>query len=156
MRRMDIKAAKLDTQKEGTCFTTAELGNCPPGSKHHLSPKSYNARMECLERVRLMSPELPAVYQGHNWYRRAMAYCKRCCSSWGHSTGGKFKDEINLVVATLGIHYGGRLRVTAERSKQDTDFLQLYQLKHDHRDAFLEFVQDMRKWIPKSVTHCPT
>ena len=112
--------------------------------------------MDCLERVRLMSPALPAAYLGHNWTRRAMAFCKTCCSEWGRATGSTFKDEINLVVATLGVHYGGHERATAERTQQDKDKLLPHQKKHNHRDAFLDYVQAMRKWIPKSVTHCPT
>ena len=85
-----------------------------------------------------------------------MAYCRRCAFSWGTSTGGKFKDEINLVVASLGVHYGGYERVEADRTPRDKDFLKLYLIKKDNPDAFLEFVQQMRKWIPKSRTHCAT
>ena len=116
-RKMDLKAAKLQLQKEGACFTPDELGDCPQITKHYLSPRCFKARMDCLQRVRLMSPDLPAAYQGHNWTRRAMAFCKRCPAKWGHAIGSTFKDEINLVVATLGIHYGGHERVTAERTR---------------------------------------
>ena len=65
-------------------------------------------------------------------------------------------DEINLVVATLGVHYGGHERVTVERTHQDKQKLLIYQKKHNYCDAFTDYVQQMRKWIPKSVTHCPT
>ena len=66
-RKMELKAAKLYLLKEGTCFTTGELGDSPIKSKHHWSPKSCKARMDCLDRVRLMSPELPLMYQGQIW-----------------------------------------------------------------------------------------
>ena len=155
-RKMNMKAKKELIMKGGTCFTTDELGNCPVGQKKHLSYKTYNARMECLERVRCMAPELPPQFLGHNWTVRAMAYCRRCAFSWGTSTGGKFKDEINLVVASLGTHYGGYERVEADRTPQDKDFLKHYLIKKDNPDAFLEFVQQMRKWIPQSRTHCAT
>jgi hypothetical protein len=112
--------------------------------------------MDCLERVRLMSPELPAAYKGHNWNRRAMAFCKSCPAEWGRATGSTFMDEINVVVATLGVHYGGHERVTAERTQQDKDKLLIYQKKHDYISAFTDYVQQMRKWIPQSVTHYPT
>ena len=124
--------------------------------KHHLSPKSYKARMDCLEHVKLMSPDLPAAYQGHNWTRRAMAFCRRCPQFWGHQTGSRFKGEINLVVATLGVPCGGDERATAERTRQDKEKLLIYQKKHNYRNAFSDYVQQMMKWIPKSVTHCPT
>jgi len=155
-RKMELKAAKLHLLKEGACFTPDELGDCPVKSKHHWSPKSYKARMDCLERVRLMSPDLPLVYQGHNWTRRAMAFCKRCPGYWGHATGSRFKDELNLVVATLGIHYAGHERVKAERTHQDKEKLKIYQKKFDYRDAFTDYVQQMMHWVPKSVTNCPT
>ena len=112
--------------------------------------------MECLERIRLMAPELPALFQGHHWTRRAMAYCRRCAFTWGTATGHKFKDELNLVVVSLGVHYAGHERVAAERIQQDKDFLKEYLVKKDNVDAFLEFVQVMRKWIPQSRTHCAT
>ena len=78
---------------------------------------------------------------GHNWTRRAMAFCRRCPQYWGRSTGS--------------IHYGGSKRVTAERIGQDQKKLEMYQKKTNYIDAFTDFVQEMSKWIPKSVTHCP-
>ena len=138
--------------KGGTCFTTDELGNCPVGQKNHLSYKTYNARMECLERVRLMAPELPPKFLGLSWTVRAMAYCKGCAFSWGTSTGGKFKDEIDLVVASLGTHYAGCERVEANRRLRARHPLKLHLIKKDNPDAFLEFVQQMRKWIPHART----
>ena len=154
-RKLDLAMAKLDAQKEGACYTPYELGDCPPTMKHHLSPKSYKARMDCLDHVKLMSPDLPAPYQGHNWTRRAMAFCRRCPQYWGHTTGSRFKDEINLVVGTLGIHYGGYKRVTAERADQDKISWRCTNKKSNYVDAFADVVQEMSKWIPKSVTHCP-
>ena len=85
-----------------------------------------------------------------------MAFCKTCPSRWGRATGSTFKDEINLVVATLGVHYGGHARATAERTQQDKEKLLIHQKKHNYCDAFTDYVQQMMKWIPKSVTHCPT
>ena len=66
MRKMDMKAKQELIMKGGTCFTTDELGNCPVGQKKHLSLRTYNARMECLERVRCMAPDLPPQFLGHN------------------------------------------------------------------------------------------
>ena len=108
--------------------------------------------MECLERVKCMAPELPPMLRGHNWTSRAMAYCKRCAFSWGTSTGGKFKDEIDLVVASLGTHYAGCERVEANRRLRARHPLKLHLIKKDNPDAFLEFVQQMRKWIPHART----
>ena len=55
-----------------------------------------------------------------------MVFCKRCPDKWGHATGSTFKDEIYLVVATLGIHYAGHERVKAERTHQDKQKLEIY------------------------------
>ena len=85
-----------------------------------------------------------------------MAFCRRCPQYLGHNTGSRFKDEINLVVATLGIHYAGHERVKAERTHQDKEKLKIYQKKFNYKDAFTDYVQQMMHWIPKSVTHCPT
>ena len=56
----------------------------------------------------------------------------------------------------LGVHYEGHERVTAERTHQDTQKLALYQKVFNYRDAWLDYIQKMRDWVPKSVTHCPT
>ena len=85
-----------------------------------------------------------------------MAFCKRCPGEWGHATGSRFKDEINLVVATLGIHYAGHERAKAERTRQDKEKLKINQKKYDVKDAFTNYVQQMMHWVPKSVTHCAT
>ena len=144
-RRQVEKAIAFELMKEGTTFTSTDLGNSLFGKKHHLSPASYNKRMECLDRIHLMCPRLPHAVQ-NQWKRRKMAFCKRCPESWGLSTGSKFKDNINLLVASLGKHYAGHARVAAERTDQDKEFLKLFQKKHAHKDAFVEFVQDMKKW----------
>ena len=60
------------------------------------------------------------------------------------------------MIATLGVHYGGHERVTAERTRQDKEKLLIYQKKHHYHDAFTDYVQQMSVWVPKSVTHCPT
>ena len=91
---------------------------------------------------------------GHNWTRRGMAFCRRCPQWWGHATGSRFKDEINLVVGTLGIHYVGHERITAERTGQDKKMLKKYQKKVNYKDAFADYVQEMTKWVPKPVTQC--
>ena len=110
--------------------------------------------MECLDRIHLMCPRLPHAVQ-NQWARRKMAYCKRCPEFWGLSTGSTFKDNINLLVSTLGKHYAGHARVAELRTDQDKAFLKLHQKKFDHKDAFLEFVQAMMKWVPEPMTHCP-
>ena len=80
---MELKAAKLELQKEGTFFTPYELGDSPFGKQNHLKPATYKKRMGCIERVRLMSPELPCALQGPSWTRRQMAFCKRCPNGRG-------------------------------------------------------------------------
>ena len=84
-----------------------------------------------------------------------MAFAKRCPYFWKATTGSQFKDQINLVVVELGIHYDGHARVLEARTHQDTEKLKLYQKKHNNRDAFTEYVRSLSKWIPVSMTTCP-
>ena len=63
--RKYLAKSQLYAQKEGTCCTPYELGDCTPGGKHRVSSKSFKARMDCLEQVESMSLDFPAAYQGH-------------------------------------------------------------------------------------------
>ena len=83
-----------------------------------------------------------------------MAFCKRCPYWWKATTGPHFKDQINLVVAEMGVHYGGHARVLEARTHQDAEKLKLYQKKHNHANAWAEYVQSLSIWIPHSVTKC--
>ena len=72
----------------------------------------------------------------------------------GATTGAQFKNQINLVVAEMGHHYGGHDRVLKGRAAQDTEKLKMYQKKFNHRDAFTDFVQSLSKRVPSSMTTC--
>ena len=110
--------------------------------------------MECLERVRLMAPKLPAPLQGANWTRRQMCFAKRCPHYWKATTGTQFKEQINLVVAELGTHYKRHAEVLAARTHLDTEKLKLHQKKHNYANAWAEYVQSLEKWIPRPTTKC--
>ena len=83
-----------------------------------------------------------------------MAFCKCGPEWWGATTGTQFKDQINLVVAEMGHHYGGRERGLKGSIAQDTEKLIMYPKKLNHRDAFTDSVQSLMKWIPCSMTTC--
>ena len=112
-------------------------------------------RLECLERIRLQSPPLPLALEVH-WERRKLAYCKRLPEYHKEATGHVFINRVNLVVATLGKHYGGHLRVEKARSEYDKKQLELYQKKYNDIKAFEEFVIALEGWVPRSMINCTT
>ena len=137
-------------------FTPVQLGDSGFGNKYHMSRASLNNRLECLERVRLQSPKLPFA-DDQQWPSVKLAYCTNCRVAWGRITGTKFQQAINLVVHELGTHYGGSARVAAARTDQDKAFLKEYQKKSvNNKDAFYDFYQGIKYWLPKSLTSCPT
>ena len=137
-------------------FTPVQLGDSAFGKKSHLSRPSLNNRLECLERVRLMSPKLPFADECM-WPNVKLAYCTCCRVHWARSTGSKFQHRINLVVDELGKYYGGCARVRAARTPEDKAYLKKYQTKPvDNKEAFYEFYQEMQSWLPKSLTSCAT
>ena len=93
-------------------FSARECGEGP-------RPRSLpclKKRLECLERIRLQSPPLPYALEVA-WERRKLAYCKRCPYKYGETTGSQFINKVNLVIATLGKHYAGHLRL--DRSEHE-------------------------------------
>ena len=90
----------------GSTFGTKELGEGPKPNK----PGSIKARIECLEQVRVASPELPIALEAQ-WGRRMKAYAQECSKVYKDSTGTMFLKKIQLVIAELGVHYSNRLEV---------------------------------------------
>ena len=135
----------------GSTYTLQELGE---GTKYE---KSYFAttRAKCLYQVYLRSPPLPLavenVWESHKW-----AFAKRCCFDWKVSTGSKFLNKVNLLIAQLGVHYDGHEAVKAKLRPQDKTWLKQNQKKTDQKRAFEDFVVGLKVWLPHSMMNLPT
>ena len=112
-------------------------------------------RLECLHRVYLCSPELPLPLFAA-WKDRKLAFCKRCPDYWGHATGSKFQQKVNLLIGELGIHFTRHEEVKENLTPQDKSFLETNLKKTDNADAFLQFVHGLKTWVPESRQSCPT
>ena len=53
----------------------------------------------------------------------------------------QFRDKVNLLVSTLGKHYGGHLRIKS--SEHEISEIKKHQKKWDDPLAFEEFVNDL-------------
>ena len=154
--KADKTARKLALLKMAHQYTPMQLGDSTLGKKSYLSKQSLMNRMDCLERVRLMSPKLP-YSDDLMWPHVLLAYCTACRNLWQRSTGTKFSGRINCLVHELGTHYGGCDRVNKARTVQDKAYLLKYQLKPvNNKSAFYDFYKEMQRWQPKSLTCCPT
>ena len=69
-----------------------------------------------------------------------LAYCKRCPYTYKETTGLQFLNKVNLLVSTLGKHYGGHLRI--KRTNREKNELKKYQKEWDDPLVFEEFVKD--------------
>ena len=137
-------------------FTPAQLSERVLMKNTHMSKATLKNRIECLERVMLLSPTLPLAERVF-WPCTEVAYCTRCRDVWTTSTGSKFQNAINLMVHELGTHYEGYARVCAARTEQDKAFLVKYQTKAlNNVNAFSEFYQSIKWWLPVSLTSCST
>ena len=99
---LEKKEKALELMKLPDQFAAEECGHGPK-----LAGKVALAkRLECLERVRLQYPPLPLALEVP-WARRKEDYCKRLPEYEKEATGLTFINAVNIVVATLGKHYGG-------------------------------------------------
>ena len=104
----------------------------------------------------LLSPPLPLAEKVF-WPSVRDAYCTRCRYVWTTCTSSKFQNEVNLMVHEMGTHYGGYARVCENRTDQDKAFLEKYQKKAlNNANAFYEFYQGIKWWLPVSRTSCST
>ena len=135
----------------GSTYTLQELGE---GKKYE---KSYFAttRAKCLYQVYLRCPKLPLlvenVWESHRW-----AFAKRCQERWKFNTGTRFLQKINLLIATLGVHYHGHAEVKAKETLAVKAWLKEHCKKTDDPRAFEDFVHGLGAWLPKSLINLPT
>ena len=137
--------------KCGSTYTLHELGNGPKYAQSHFAA----ARAKCLYQVYLRCPKLPLlvenVWESHRW-----AFAKRCQESWKHLTGTRFLQKINLLIATLGVHYHGHEDVKAKQTPSVKAWLKEHCKKTDGPRAFEDFVHGLGAWLPKSLMNLPT
>ena len=93
----------------GSTYTLHELGD---GDQFDQS-RFATARAKCLHQVWLRCPTLPLPLE-NNWEVHKLAFAKRCCLWWNENTGDRFLQKINLLIATLGVHYHGHADVKAK------------------------------------------
>ena len=98
----------------------------------------------------MQSPELPLALEVH-WPRRKEAYAKRLPVREKERIGVTFINTVNVVVASLGIHYGGHVRVERKRSKTEKEYLAKFQKTHNDKTAFETFVKELEEWAPTSA-----
>ena len=98
--------------------------------------KGYKARKDCLERLKLRSPDLPFEEEAR-WSQTRDAFARRYPKLVKGAAGAQFIHEINGVLKGLAQHYNGKTKYNA---KGESD---------GKADAFLKFVRDMKKRLPK-------
>ena len=74
----------------------------------------------------------------------------------GTSTGTKFLQKVNLLIASLGVHYHGHADVKAKLTPQVKAWLKVNCKKTDNIRAFEDFVIGLEAYMPKSMVSCPT
>ena len=137
--------------KCGSNFTLNQLGN---GSEH-AKPCFATHRAKCLQEVWYRAPQLPLPAE-NNWIAYKFAFAKECSRVWKEKTGTKFSQKINLLIASLGIHYHGHEDVKAKLSPQSKAWLAENCTSTDNPRAFEDFVVGLQVWMPKSLLNCPT
>ena len=103
----------------------------------------------------MRAPKLPLPVE-NNWLAYKFAFAKECNRVWGVSTGTKFLQKINLLIASLGIHYHGHEDVKAKLAPQAKAWLAEHCKGTDQPRAFEDFVVGLQVWMPKSLQNCPT
>ena len=74
----------------------------------------------------------------------------------GTSTGTKFLQKVNLLIAELGKHYHGHEDVKAKLTPQAKTWLAEHCKKTDNPRAFEDFAVGLQVWMPKSLLNLPT
>ena len=67
------------------------------------------------------------------------AFAKECSRDWKVSTGTKFLQKVNLLIASLGIHYHGHEDVKAKLTPQASAWLAEHCKSIDNPRAFEDF-----------------
>ena len=137
--------------KCGSTFTLHELGD---GAKH-AQPGFRIQRTKCLNQVFLRAPKLPLPLEVL-WPSYRDAFCGQCSVWWLHNTGTRFLQRVNLLIATLGVHYHGHADVKAKLTPQVQAWLKEHCKKTDGPRAFEDFVYGLQTWCPKSMMNLPT
>ena len=137
--------------KCGSIYTPDQLGN----GKKFEAPKFVTAHAKCLHQVWLRCPTLPLPLE-NNWEVHKMAFAKRCSMWWKDNTGDRFLQKINLLIATLGVHYHGHADVNAKLTPACKAWLKQNQKQFNDPRAFADFALGLEVWMPASIVNCPT
>ena len=129
----------------GSTYTPHDLGDGPKCAKYHFAIN----RAKLLYQVHLRSPKLPLPVESV-WGKHGWAFAKNCPERWKFNTGARFLQEINLLIATLGVHYHGHAEVKAKQSLAVKAWLKEHCKKTDDPRAFEDFVHGLGAWVPKS------
>jgi len=103
------------------------------------TPAGHTARVNCMERLHLLSPKLPFAEEAR-WKSVRDGYCLYLARCWGPRVGKVFLDQINDVLAELKEHYTGK---TSFNNKGQTGGFD---------QAFFQFFQFMEAKIPKPTS----
>ena len=147
----DKKARVELMMKCGSTYTLHELGNGPK----YKQAKFARARLKCLQQVHLRSPNLPVLAESV-WEAHTQAFARLCQNDWKQLTGQRFLNKINLLIATLGVHYHGHEDVKAKQTPSVKAWLKEHCKKTDGPRAFEDFVHGLGAWLPKSLMNLPT
>ena len=137
--------------KCGSTYTLHQLGNGPKFSQ----AQSQTARRKCLRQVYLRCPTLPVLAESV-WEANRQAFAKLCQNDWKQLTGQRFLNKINLLIATLGVHYHGHEDEKAKLTPSVKAWLKEQCKKTDDPRAFEDFVHGLGAWLPKSLMNLPT
>ena len=137
--------------KCGNSYTPQELGDGPTYAQSHYA----TARAKRLHQVWLRAPKLPLPVE-NNWIAHKHAFAKECQRDWKVSTGTKFMQKVNLLIASLGIHYHGHEEVKAKLTPQTKAWLAKHCKSTDNPRAFEDFAVGLQVWMPKSMLNLPT
>jgi hypothetical protein len=69
--------------------------------------------------------------------------------AWKASTGTKFSQRVNLLIASLGVHYHGHEDVKAKLTPQAKAWLAKNCTSTDNPRAFEEFAVGLHDYLPK-------
>ena len=137
--------------KCGSTYTLKDLG----GGQKESTGNYARTRAKCLHQAWLRAPKLPLPIE-NNWLAYKEAFAKECHRDWKASTGTRFMQKINLLIASLGIHYHGHADVKAKLTPQASKWLAEHCKSTDNPRAFEDFAVGLQVWMPKSMLNCPT
>jgi hypothetical protein len=140
-----------EMMKCAATYTLQQLGEGPKFEK----PCYVKARAKCLQQVYLRAPKLTLPLE-NNWVAYKWAFAKECSKSWKVSTGTRFLRKVNLLIASLGIHYHGHEDVKKKLTPQAKAWLAINCKSTDNPRAFEDFAAGLACWLPKSMLNCPT